>query len=165
MAEITTNDSHKTKAGVKRSKRLSTRIDLTPMVDLGFLLITFFIFTSALNEPTVMQLIMPDEKGKGMPIKTSEALTLIPSSNGKVYYYEGMTDDAVLNSTKINGVRQVILNKKNKNNNHIFVIIKPDKNSSYGEAINILDELTITGVDTYAIDDINKKEEKLIQEN
>ena len=94
MAEISQDGGGK-KGGKKRSKKASTKIDMTPMVDLGFLLITFFMLTTTLAKPVVMQLNMPDktEKDEKSQVKMSETLTVIPDST-KVYYYQGLPTDA-----------------------------------------------------------------------
>src|ERR1044071_2877412 len=85
-------DSHKKGPGVKKAKKLSTRVDMTPMVDLGFLLITFFIFTTTMSSPTTMDLNMPKDTDKDEEqnkAKASGALTIMLSKNNNVYYYEG----------------------------------------------------------------------------
>ena len=94
MAEMDTSGGggHKKGPGVKKGKKLSTRVDLTPMVDLGFLLITFFIFTTTMSQPTAMRLFLPkdvknpDEQNK---VKNSAVITLMLSKNDLIYYYEG----------------------------------------------------------------------------
>ncbi len=86
MAEI--SSSAPAGRGTKfRRKKLSTRIDMTPMVDLAFLLLTFFILTASFNQPTVMQLTMPDGKGAPTPLSKDKALTLILGKNGQVHYF------------------------------------------------------------------------------
>jgi len=85
------NGHHKKGPGVKKAKKLSTRVDMTPMVDLGFLLITFFIFTATMSSPTTLDLNMPkdvkDEKQK-TEVKQSGVLTIMLGKNDQVYYYE-----------------------------------------------------------------------------
>src|SRR5678810_691272 len=86
------DSGHKKGPGVKKAKKLSTRVDMTPMVDLGFLLITFFIFTTTMSTPATMKLFMPkDEKEKKdqTEIKESGALTIMLGKNNGLYYYEG----------------------------------------------------------------------------
>src|SRR3954468_21120899 len=94
------DNHHKKGPGVKKAKKLSTRVDMTPMVDLGFLLITFFIFTTTLSTPNTMSLNMPkkntDEKNQ-MEIKASNALTIMLGKDNHVYYYEGQLDAAGAN--------------------------------------------------------------------
>src|ERR1700743_1631089 len=95
MAEMDTSSGggHKKGPGVKKSKKLSTRVDLTPMVDLGFLLITFFIFTTTMSQPTGMHLNLPKDVQKPEDqnkLKESAAFTVMPSKANQVYYYEGL---------------------------------------------------------------------------
>src|SRR5918911_522268 len=94
--DVSGGDSgHKKGPGVKKAKKLSTRVDMTPMVDLGFLLITFFIFTATLSTPNTMRLIMPkDEKDpeKQTEVKQSGALTILMGKGNGLYYYEGQLE-------------------------------------------------------------------------
>jgi biopolymer transport protein ExbD len=112
------NDNHHKKGlGVKKAKRLSTRVDMTPMVDLGFLLITFFIFTTAMTAPTTMNLNMPkDDNAPPTKVKKSGALTiLLGKSEDNVYYYESELDTVSYSNfraTNFSGIRDIISNKK-----------------------------------------------------
>lgn len=165
MAEITlkSNTQNRGSLIVKRQVH-STKVDLTPMVDLGFLLITFFIFTTAMSQPMAMKLVMPDDSGEPMPIKESDALTLLPSSNGSVYYYEGKLETANLKKIKLNELRNVILEKKSySKEKDLFVVIKPGDQSSYGDIVKVLDEMKINEVKRYTISRISKIEESMIK--
>jgi biopolymer transport protein ExbD len=112
------DSGHKKGVGVKKAKKLSTRVDMTPMVDLGFLLITFFIFTATMKSPATMDLNMPkesDEKDE-TKIKQSGALTIMLGKNDQVYYYEGEltqeTASSIFKQTTFKGIRDVIIKKK-----------------------------------------------------
>lgn len=191
MAEIAQDGGggHK-KGGKVRSKKMSTRIDFTPMVDLGFLLITFFMLTTTLAKPNIMALVMPDKdikKEDVEPVKESKVLTLLLGGNDKVYWYEGITD-AKLDSTDYaaEGLRQTILNKmdkvkaqfqtetykkKNKegveeeftDGSYINVIIKPTKEARYKNLVDALDEMAICKVRYYVILDVSPLEEAFIK--
>jgi len=111
--------SHKKGPGVKKAKKLSTRIDMTPMVDLGFLLITFFIFTTTMNTPTTMDLFMPkdtENEQEQNKAKESGALTIMMGKDNTVFYYEGQlkVDETGNNfkSSTFKEIRKVILDKK-----------------------------------------------------
>lgn len=122
MASIDTgggDSGHKKGPGVKKAKKLSTRVDMTPMVDLGFLLITFFIFTATMSSPTTMDLNMPKESEKKedeTKIKQSGALTILLGKNNQVFYYEGeLTQEnasAIFKSTTFKGIRDEIIKKR-----------------------------------------------------
>ena len=114
MAELdTSGGGHKKKGpGVKKGKKLSTRVDLTPMVDLGFLLITFFIFTTTMSQPTAMKLLLPDDKAKPEEqnkAKESGALTILMGNDNHIYYYEGQlkTDASNFLSASYNGENSI----------------------------------------------------------
>ena len=96
MAELNAGGGDKHKGGKKRSKKASTRVDLTPMVDLGFLLITFFMLATTLIKPQTLEINMPSndkvDKKDETKVKASKAITIILAKNNKVYYYFGDTD-------------------------------------------------------------------------
>jgi biopolymer transport protein ExbD len=169
MAEMdTSGGGHKKGPGVKKSKKLSTRVDLTPMVDLGFLLITFFIFTTTMSQPTAMRLYLPkdtDEKDQNK-VKESGVLTILLGKEDKVYYYEGTlaNDAANFKTSNFKEIRNELLSKKKSTDPKDFVVvIKPDKDCSYKNVVDALDEMTINDVKRYAMVEISDVEYQLIQ--
>lgn len=174
------------KGGKVRSKKLSTRVDLTPMVDLAFLLITFFMLTTTLSKPQIMPVVMPEKKLEDLEefqaTKESQVITLMLGANDKVYYYEGITDPK-LDSTDYSaeGLRKVILDKKDrvrqifpdkekkdektgdtKKISQMNVIIKPTKDARYKNIVDAFDEMKICNVALYVLLDISKQEEEFI---
>jgi biopolymer transport protein ExbD len=166
MAEINTPDSaHKKGPGVKKSKKRSTRVDLTPMVDLGFLLITFFIFTTSMTRPTAMKLIMPKDAPPidQMPVPRSAVITLLLGKNDLIYYYEG-NDPTQMKVSGFSGIRNTILDKKRRTDTTWFeVILKPSKDATYKNTVDALDEMTIDEVHHYALVDLTPDEYRLMQ--
>src|SRR5687767_4384525 len=164
MAEMDTSSGgghHKKGPGVKKSKKLSTRVDLTPMVDLGFLLITFFIFTTTMASPTAMSLAMPkdtpDDKDD-VKVKESGSLTLVMGKSDVVYYYFG-SDPSKLQTTNYKDLRKVILDKKRSTPvDDFFVVIMPNKDASYRNVVDVLDEMTINDVKRYSMVDATQME-------
>jgi biopolymer transport protein ExbD len=170
MAEMDTSGGgkHKKGPGVKKSKKLSTRVDLTPMVDLGFLLITFFIFTTTMSQPTAMRLFLPKDTEKPEEqnkIKESGALSILLSKNNAVYYYEGtlLPDGSNFKSTNFKEIRDIIINKKKSTNPEDFVVvIKPGSESTYKNTVDMLDEMTINDIKRYAMVDQFSIEQQMI---
>ena len=193
--DVSVESSHKKGPGVKKAKKLSTRVDMTPMVDLGFLLITFFVFTATMSTPTTLDLNMPkdikDEKDQ-TEVKESGVLTIMLGKGDQVYYYEGQLKvDATGNNfkqTTFKGIRDIIINKKkevisryvtnpeceaeakakgkpisNCADKDFVVIIKPAKDATYKNTVDILDEMTINQVRTYAMVKLLDQEYELIQ--
>lgn len=166
MAEILQHE-HKQKAGVRKTKKVNLRLDLTPMVDLGFLLISFFVFTTTLAKPTAMKLSIPDDRNiiDSSKAEASKTLNLLLGANNNVFYYEGDSLNQIKNiGSKATGLRSIITNKKIKLRNNfgsdtsLIVLIKPTKDATYANIINTLDEMLINEVKTYVLMDASEKE-------
>ncbi len=162
MAELNEKDSGK-KGGKKKRKKASTRVDLTPMVDLGFLLVTFFMLTTTFSKPQTMEINMP-VKPKGTEVtqedqnavKASKALTLLLSGEDKIYYYTGVGDlNNPVKKTDYSqeGIRKLLL-ELNGSIKDMVVLIKPTDDSTYKNVVDILDEMNITNIKRYALVDV-----------
>ncbi|MEG0849193.1 ExbD/TolR family protein [Flavobacterium plurextorum] len=181
MAELNTGDGGGGKGGKVRSKKQNSKVDLTAMVDLAFLLITFFMLTTSLSKPQSMDLSLPDKDpdDKTPPVKVDEnrTMTVMLGENNKMVYYMGLLATPKVGPKEIaygkDGIRRELLKQKKevlaysaalgKPKNGIIVIIKPTKKSNYRNLVDMLDEMAITGVDTYAIvPEFTPEETKLI---
>ncbi|HEX5651918.1 MAG TPA: biopolymer transporter ExbD [Chitinophagaceae bacterium] len=157
-----TQTRHPLRRGVKRPAKHALKTDMTPMVDLGFLLISFFVFTAELSKPTVTNLNMPKE---GIPSKLgkSQALTVLPGNENRIYYYEGEWEKSkpmVTNYSFSQGLGQVIRDKQNEldlleknaeGRSGLMLLIKPGPGASYRNVIDVLDETFINAVKKYVI--------------
>jgi|SRR5690606_14566786 len=180
MAELNTGDGGGKQKGAKkvRSKKLNSKVDLTAMVDLAFLLITFFMLTTSLSKPQSMDLGLPDKdddpsKNKDIKVDEKRTMTVLLGPYNKMKYYMGRLDEPVTPPTEIkygkDGIRKELLKRKKSvveytgdSNKGLIVIIKPSKKSNYRNLVDILDEMAIADVPTYAIVDITPEEVKLI---
>ncbi len=172
MAEILSNQLHK-KSGVPKLKKASLRVDLTPMVDLGFLLISFFIFTTTISQPTVMKLAMPDDRNQidSSKAPASKTLNLLLGANNNVYAYNGKDLNHIKNiGSSARAIRQAILQKKNEIRNRyaadsgMIVLIKPTDASTYADVVNTLDEMLICNIKAYVLMEANNNELNAIKQ-
>jgi biopolymer transport protein ExbD len=171
MAEIQPKGDGGGKGGKKRAKKMSTKIDMTPMVDLAFLLLTFFMLTTTFNKPQTMEINMPDktkvEDDQQTKIKASEALTIILGKNDVVYYYKGLNDgttqpELVTTDFSDKGIREVLLDMGARIPK-LTVLIKPVKTARYKNVVDILDEMNITNTRRYALVEMTDLDTKLMQ--
>jgi biopolymer transport protein ExbD len=166
MAEISTRSKPGRKGfSNNRSTHRSTRIDLTPMVDLGFLLITFFVFTTSLNEAKAMDILEPLDKGE-KPTKESGAMTFILSEHHKIFYYAGKFEKSKIRETNFRELRSIIFNKKKTTDpDFLMFIIKSTEQSTFGDNINLLDEISICDIKPghYAEVNLSKEEAEFLK--
>lgn len=167
MAEVQVKEDSG-KGGKVRSKKQNTRVDMTPMVDLGFLLITFFMFTTTFSKPNVMDLGLPakppkdkNQKPPDTEIKLSNSISLIIGKDNKIFYHQqdqqGLNDQTLMETNfDREGIRKVIEQAKaNAADKDLFtVIIKPTDDAVYKNFVDILDEMAITKNERYGVTDI-----------
>jgi biopolymer transport protein ExbD len=174
MSEIITTSNGRHRKGIRRSGKLSTRVDLTPMVDLGFLLITFFIFTTSMSQPKVMRLTMPDDSTDAGPTQAPAAMTFtfIVGSDHDIYYYNGIFNGE-LSRTNFNktDIRTAIQRKMKEvedrfqDKRKTIVLIKLTNESLYNDIVNALDEMLINGVAKYMLLDADVNELAAIEKS
>lgn len=173
MAEINNQPPQKKHKQTACNKK-STRVDLAPMVDLGFILLTFFVFTAALSQPMVMNLVVPNNKDSAVNDDICETcvLTLILEKDNKIFYYTGKQETASCRVTDYSssGIRKIIMQKKKnvlqqKRKNDFVLIIKPAALSSFKNLVDAVDECSINMVKRYYIDVVNEEDKKWLKEN
>jgi biopolymer transport protein ExbD len=152
-----------TLAAPSGSRRKSTTIDMTPMVDLAFLLLTFFVMTTTLSDPWVIRLDMPEKViSKQKPIKAEKVLTLVLGAQNKIYWYIGVANGkAELTNFSSSGVRKILSEKKTKIKN-LHVLIKASDQSQYKNLIDVLDEMIIGHIERYTIVQMEKPDQELV---
>lgn len=181
MAELNTGGGEGKKGSKKvRSKKLNSKVDLTAMVDLAFLLITFFMLTTSLSKPQSMDLSLPDKdedpsKNKDVKVDENRTMTLLLGDNNQMKYYMGILNAPMAPKDIAygkDGIRAELIKQKKKVQEYtgdpkkgLIVIIKPSKKSNYKNLVDALDEMAISDVPTYAIVDILPEEVKILEGN
>jgi hypothetical protein len=185
MADLDTSakgGGRQKKGAGPKTKKKSTKIDMTAMVDVAFLLLTFFVLTATMGKPSVMELAMPpktDLPPDSTKVKVLEAkiLTVILDKNDKIKYYVGITDPEVKTTDfGPEGIRKVLMDHLGREDNRVLCvdrpeypncwdpifIIKPRKISKYKNLVDVLDELSITDAPKYAIDKFTTQDSLLL---
>jgi len=173
MAEL--NSSPEKTGGKSARKKLNPRIDLTAMVDLAFLLITFFMLTTSLQKPKIFNVVMPDitDTTEHIYEPASRTMTICIGKNNQALSYLGLPDNPLteprISNCSNKEIREAILDIEKRvattTNKPIMVIIKPSDHSVYADMVNVLDELNIAGNPTYGITDIQPKDIAMLKEH
>jgi biopolymer transport protein ExbD len=207
MAEIIQEETGK--GGKKKAKKHAPHIDMTPMVDLMCLLITFFMLTTAFSKPKIMEITLPDkikdpkDKQEAPKIAKSRTMNIILGPENKVYWYMGMIEDPknppLLQVTDLSetGIRQILLERnmalfkkikqfndditagkitisrdsipkaisklKTDDDTGPIVRIMAYKKATYGNFVDILDEMSIVGIARCPFVDLSKTEEMMVE--
>ncbi|WP_028298900.1 ExbD/TolR family protein [Olivibacter sitiensis] len=161
-------------AELNTSGKVQPRVDLTAMVDLAFLLITFFMLTTSLSKPHAMDVAMSDKTaGVHMELSDERTVTILLGSNGQMVWYWGLDENPIEGPVAVgkgrNSLRDLLLSKKEEiprrsvDKKGLMVIVKPGNESSYSTLVDVLDELKIVDVRQYMIADINDMEQAMLR--
>lgn len=162
MAELDTSSGGGKKGGKVRSKKQATKVDLTAMVDLAFLLITFFMLTTSLSKPAAMEIAKPDKDAKDenrLELRESQTMTILLGKDNKIAWYMGEPGKSAPTIEGFGDIRSSLLkNKKevkDKTGRDIVIIVKPTNGSTYQNFVDIMDEIAITktNISAPAVDD------------
>lgn len=175
MAEM--NTTERSSKGQRRAQKRSTRVDLTAMVDLGFLLITFFMLASAFSKPKAMEVNKPappddPEAYVCSLLPKSKTFTVVAGKNDRIYCYTGADDESDLKIDSLSFSRQELrerimqrqmeVKKQWGHPDELFVSIKFFPKSKYRNMVDLLDEMKICGVKRYAIvDEWNETDQQI----
>ena len=165
MAEVNQQNPGARKSSGPRQKKKSTKVDMTAMVDVAFLLLTFFILTTTLASPKVMELIKPPlDEGVIIekPVQCSKIMEIYLGEAGNVHWYAGC-DRETISTTDLSdeGIRAEI-NAQLAANPELIITIKPMVTSNYSSLVDILDEMKITGATRYALSSVQPIDEELL---
>ncbi|KFC20025.1 ExbD/TolR family protein [Chryseobacterium sp. FH1] len=169
MAEIQIKEQSK---GKKTLSKKAIHVDMTPMVDLGFLLITFFMFTTNFSKPNTINFSNTPKNPTNIEthIDYRNSITFILGKDGRIFYYQAYKNNLTDNSLKevsfdrsqvAKTIESAKANAPKKEN--FTVILKPADDSKYKTMIDMLDELTITKSERYGISDMSDKEKELYE--
>ena len=163
---------------LSRQHKKSTKVDLTPMVDLGFLLVTFFFVTTTWARPGTFKIILPANGDSTHAVETA-SISLIPLAGNSIFYYEGSLASAILSGEfgKVDyslqqGIGNIIRRKQSaldknpkfkEGRKELVVIIKPTAKSSFANIVKTLDEMAINKVSRFALEEIDEEEKKLLR--
>jgi biopolymer transport protein ExbD len=144
-------------------KKATPRVDMTPMVDLMFLLVTFFILTTSISTPQAMDIVKPDKddnnKENRLELKATKTMTILLGKNNKVAWYMGEAGKTAPTIESVDQVGEsIVKNRKNANeteNDPFVVLVKPTSGSTFKNFVDIMDELEILKVKARQIDDDN----------
>lgn len=152
--------------GKRSTKRTRLHIDMTPMVDLAFLLLTFFIMTTTLMKPMTLEMHMPHDPGiidKRPPIDHKKVLNLVLGKDNSLSWYIGMPGTTPTQTNFSSASVRKLLQEKNQEITKMYVLIKPSDQSRYQNTIDVLDELAITGITRYSLVALEEDDKKLLE--
>ena len=182
MADVDTSQGgNNKKGGAPKQKKKSTKVDMTAMVDVAFLLLTFFILTTTMATPKAMELMKPpktEDDSNQKDVAESKVLTFILGENDKIHYFFGITEpEFETTDFSDDGLRKIVNEHLNKFPNRCsevkdapgcwdpIIVIKPNETSKFKNLVDILDEMRISKVPKYALGDMTSQDSLLLIDN
>jgi biopolymer transport protein ExbD len=124
----------------KPKKRVGFVLDMTPLVDITFLLLTFFMFTTTMATPQVMEMKIPPERDVEVEVKESQLLSILVDDEGDVFYYKAQEPAEPID---MKDVRKLAIRENLDQLNELIIVLKVSEDVDYGQVVQILDELNL----------------------
>lgn len=154
--DVPQRQSGKKGKGHRRPKRrVGIRMDMTPMVDVAFLLLIFFMVTTVFRTPQALEINLPPDKQAQTQIAESNLLQLRVLSEDKVFWKRGTKTDPWLRTSLV-ALKDVLAPLKN--NDKIVVLISIDREAKFNSMVSIIDQLDIVKLDRFSIVELSAKD-------
>lgn len=151
--------SHSKKKKRRKGRRLGIRIDMTPLVDVAFLLLTFFMLTTSMSRPQTMEINLPPDAEVKVEIAESNLLTLRVDENGKIYWAIGIQAPERVEFANLRN----FLREKSAGNPKLVTLVKVDRKGKYETMVNIMDELNLANITRFSLAPMTDQDRALIQ--
>jgi len=142
----------------KKVKRVGVRIDFTPLVDVAFLLLTFFMLTTVFNTPQTMELNLPPDDKTQVEVAESSLLTVRVMGSGVIWWNIGVEP---LNKVEFKDLRALLL-ERNRSNPKLITLIKVDRDGKYTQMVDVMDELNLANVTRFSLAPLTEKDKALV---
>ncbi len=149
---------HGKKKGKKKKRRLGIRIDNTPMVDIAFLLLTFFMLTTTMNKPQTMEINLPPSNDVTVEVAMSNLMTLLVKEDGSIYWNIGVDPPEKVAFKGLRG----LMNERNQANPKLITLIKIDRKGKYQMMVDIMDELNLANVTRFSLAPMGDNDKKIL---
>jgi biopolymer transport protein ExbD len=146
----------KGKGGKKKAKRVGVRIDMTPMVDVCMLLLTFFMLTTVFNKPQTMELNLPPDAKVKVEVQESALITLRVAANFSIYWNKG--SDLKMEKLTLKELRAFLV-EQSRSNPKLVVLIKINRDATYNNMVDLMDEVNLANITRFSLvpmDDADK---------
>lgn len=145
--------------GVRRPKRrVGIRIDMTPMVDVAFLLLIFFMVTTVFRTPQALEINLPPDKDVKIDVAESKVLSLRVLPDDRAYFKRGTDPWARSTVADLTNVF-----KAYKGNKDLVVVIKIDREAKFSGMVDIIDELDLAGLSRFSLGTLTPEEKKEVE--
>ena len=158
-ADVVESKSH-TKGKKKKKKRTGVRIDMTPMVDVAMLLLTFFMLTTVFNKPQTMELNLPPDDKVQVEVAASTLLTVRIEPNMAIYWSMG-NEPTALKKIAFKELRPLLIERL-RSNPKLITLVQIDRDAKYNDMIDIMDELNLANITKFSIAPMKDADKKLI---
>jgi biopolymer transport protein ExbD len=142
----------------RKGRRLGIRIDMTPLVDVAFLLLTFFMFTTSMSRPQTMEINLPPDKEVKVEVAETGLLTLRINAKGEVFWNYGITSPKRLPAEE----RLKFLREQQQTNPKLVALVKVDRTGKFSYLVNMIDELNVAGIQRFSIGQLLDQDKALI---